>query len=141
MVNRSIVFSSNKCIKCKTTTDSAIQAFWECSKIKTLWADLQRWLTEKLKVSIYLSPSLCLINDTQCNNTKKYPVGWIILLTSLVIKKLILHYWKDTRSPSIYHWKINMLHILEKEQYPATERKQTQQFKQIWSDIINVLQR
>ncbi len=70
-----------------------------------------------------------------------HPVGWIILLSSLVIKKLILHYWKDTRAPSIYHWKINMLHIIEKEQYAATEGKQAQQFNQIWSDIINVLQR
>ncbi len=41
---------SRHCIECKINSDSIIHAFWECNKIKSVWAELQHWLTETLHI-------------------------------------------------------------------------------------------
>ena len=126
---------SSECLKCKIKNDSLIHAFWECHKIKQLWEKLQTWLNEALKINITLSPSLCLLNDTQYDSVIKYPTGWVVLLCSLVMKKTILQYWKDTRPPTLTHWKTHMRYILKMERSVANERKTTHQFNSVWNEV------
>ena len=131
---------SGKCLKCKIKSDSLIHAFWECPKINKLWDELQLWLNKELKINITLSPSLCLLNDTQFDPIVKYPNSWVMLLCSLVMKKIILKYWKDERSPSLREWKTYMLYILKMERSVANERKTMKQFSSVWDKIESELQ-
>ena len=46
----------------------------------------------------------------------KYPMGRIILFVSLILKKLLLQYWKSNDTPMLSEWKNQMLHFLNIEQ-------------------------
>lgn len=72
-------------------------------------------------------------------DTVRYPQRWIILFSSIVLKKLILKHWKSTYPPMLLHWKKEMCYYLNMEKTIAIENNKLTQFEIIWGEIIQAL--
>ena len=130
--------TSENCFKCGTK-DSLIHAFWECTKVKRSWYEIEQWLSEVLKVKLSFNPSICILHDISFDATVRYPGGWIILLSSIIYKKLILQSWKAIKPPTIHQWKKEMWYYLNMELLIATDKNKKDQFKSIWGEIMKIL--
>lgn len=127
---------SDICLKCQSQRDSLIHSFWECCQVNKVWKDLEKWLSNVHDAPICLTPQICLFQDT---GQIKYPTGWMILFSALVLKKVILKNWKDTTTLTLDNWKSLMKYYLNIEKALAEENNKIIQFNDIWSKIILAL--
>ena len=96
------------CLKCGSS-DYLTHSFWYCEKVKKTWLDIERWLSNICKQKFVFTPEACLLQ----NVTKmKYPMGWQLIFSSLVYKKLLLQNWKNTDTPGLEKWKNVMKYYL-----------------------------
>ena len=128
---------SNNCLKCRTP-DSLVHAFWECYKVQKIWLEIENWLSEALGTKLHFHQSLCILQDVS-NNNMHFPQKWIILFSSLILKKPILQHWKFTYPPSLNHWKNELSFYLNMEKLIATEKNKVTQFENIWGKVLQVL--
>ena len=135
-INKFDSTSSNKCLKCKTESDSLIHAFWYCEKIRESWKEIEEWLSTICKSRIAFTPQTCLFQNTI---NLKYPTGWQITFSSLIYKKLILQNWKNEDAPSVDRWKRRMKYYLNLERNMSENSSKKRQFEQVWEKIFEAL--
>lgn len=56
------------------------------------------WLSDALKLSLHVSPPLCLVNDIKQESTIKTPSGLDDTVATVAVNKPVLRRWKDTRA-------------------------------------------
>ena len=69
----------------------------------------------------------------------RYPMGWQIMFSSLIFKKLILKNWKNENAPSVEYWKNSMKYYLNLERSLSVDRNKEGQFSVVWSAIYEAL--
>ena len=74
----------------------------------------------------------CIFQNT---DTFKYPIGWMVIFSSLVYKKLILKDWKGSEAPSLQLWKGLMKYYLSIERSMFEDRNRRRQFNKVWQDM------
>ena len=72
-------------------------------------------------------------------DTARYPLSWIIVFSSIILKKLILKHWKSTHPPTLLHWKREMSYFLNMEKTIAMEKNKSTQFEIIWAKVLEAL--
>ncbi len=135
-INKFDASFSPVCTKCGKHKDTLIHAFWECEKVYKGWLEIQKWMTNTCKIKVKLT---ALNSIFQKKDELKYPLGWGVLFSSLVYKKLILRYWKDTEVPSLHEWKGLMKYYLSIEKSIFEDRNKRHQFNTVWQDIFEAL--
>ena len=128
---------SGNCFQCGTS-DSLIHTFGDCSKIQKIWVNIDDWLSDLFKVRFNFNPSVCILQDMS-KDTVRYPLSWIILFSSVVLKNLILKHWKSTHPPTLLHWKREMSHYLNVEKAITMERNKSSQCEIIWAEVLQAL--
>ena len=103
------------------TSDSLVHAFWDCSKLQRIWANIDNCLSDIFIVRFNFNPSVCILQDMS-QDTVRYPFSGIILFLSIAYKKLILKHWKSTHPPTLLHWKREMSYYLNMEKIIAMEK-------------------
>lgn len=127
--------SSNQCVKCGSP-DSLMHSFWSCVKVMKVWNEIQDWMSVTCKKQIHFSAALCIFQNAEAIH---YPLGWQILFSALIYKKLVLKHWKKTEAPSLYAWKGLMRYYLTIEKTLAEDNNKVKQFDDVWKHIHEVL--
>ena len=127
--------SSDQCVKCGSQ-DSLIHAFWHCMKVNKGWNEIQDWISTICKTKMQFSVQLCIFQNPE---GVRYPMGWLIMFSSLVYKKLILKYWKDAEAPTLKNWKELMKYYLTIENTLSEDNNKTKQFNEVWKHIYEAL--
>lgn len=123
--------SSDQCEKCGFP-DSLIHSFWSCAKVMKLWNEIQDWMSSIFQKQMHFSLELCIFQNAEAFH---YPVGWQILFSSLICKKLILKHWRQTQAPSLNSWKGLMRYYLTIEKTLANDNNKVKQFNDVWKHI------
>ena len=69
----------------------------------------------------------------------RYPMGWQIMFSSLIFKKLILKNWKNENAQSVDCWKNSMKYYLNLERSLSVDRNKEGQFSVVWNAIYEAL--
>ena len=128
--------SSDKCLKCDTDKDSLIHAFWYCKVIRATWRKMEQWLSHTCNQNFQLTPEICLFQNVQ---NIRYPTGWQIIYSSLVLKKVILQNWKNKKPPSFEKWRGLMKYYLNIERTMSEDSNKNKQFDSVWKNIFEAL--
>ena len=98
---------------------------------------IQKWMTTSLLVESNLNSVIrCIFQNT---DTLKYPIGWMVIFSSLVCKKWILKDWKGSEAPSLQLWKGLMKYYLSIERSMFEDRNRRRQFNKVWQDLYEAL--
>ena len=128
--------TSDLCIKCKSQPDSLLHAFWECPKVRNEWRKIEEWMSDICKRKMDFPPKTCIFQHTE---NVRYPMGWQIIFSSLIFKKLILKNWKNENAPSVESWKNSMKYYLNLERSLSVDSNKEGQFSVVWSAIYEAL--
>ena len=66
-------------------------------------------------------------------------MGWQLIFSSLVYKKLLLQNWKNNEAPSVDKWKIIMKYYLSIEKTLSEDKNKQMQFDSVWRHIFEAL--
>ena len=124
------------CVKCGIYKETIIHAFWECEKVRKGWLEIQKWMTTTCRIKFEFTVMRCIFQNT---DTLKYPIGWMVIFSSLVYKKLILKDWKGSEAPSLQLWKGLMKYYLSIERSMFEDRNRRRQFNKVWQDLYEAL--
>ena len=84
-VNKYLYFSkitdSQTCALCKLEPETLLHLFFECTKVKQIWLDLEHWIEEKSGKVVIFSPSTVILG------TLEKDIGLNIII--LLVKKYI----------------------------------------------------
>ena len=128
--------TSDLCIKCKLQPDSLLHSFWECPKIRNEWRKIEEWMSDICKRKMDFSSGKCIFQHME---NVRYPMGWQIMFSSLIFKKLILKNWKNENAPSVDCWKNSMKYYLNLERSLSVDRNKEGQFSVVWNAIFEAL--
>ena len=109
---------SDKCVFCKDATDSVEDMLLWCPIIKTLWSDINKWLSEMFFLDYSPAESREILGDLENSPI----INSFILLT----KKVIYDSLKKGKKPSLVHIKneVKNPHYLEKYNHYISRRRQ-----------------
>ncbi len=85
------------------------------------WFDIKQQLSETYGVTFNFNPLNCIFRNV-LQDTVRYPRSWDILFSTIILKKLILKYWKSKHPPTLLQWKKEMYHYLIMEKITASEK-------------------
>ena len=128
--------TSDLCIKCKSQPDSLLHAFWECPKIRNEWRKIEEWMSNICQRKMDFSSDKCIFQHME---NVRYPMGWQIMFSSLIFKKLILKNWKNENAPSVEYWKNSMKYYLNLGRSLSVDRNKEGQFYVVWNTIYEAL--
>ena len=95
---------TDKCVFCKEATDSVDHTLFWCPIIKSLWSDINKWLSEISLLNNNLTDLRKILGDLEN--------GPIINSIILLREKVIYDSFKKERLPSIAHIKNEVKHII-----------------------------
>ena len=105
-----------------------------------LWAESESWLSEGLQYKCTFNTSIRIFIDMVYDGALRYPMGWTVLFSSIILKKSLLKNWKSNEPPLLIQWMNKMHYFFNMKKIWATERNRIVQFEVIWYRVLPALE-
>ena len=131
ILNKMEIKDSNKCLLCHTETEDIKHAFIECSRVKKLWRNIEKWIKDKSQNTVKLSH----IDKIFGRQNAEELIDKIILCA----KVTIFNNRKTGKKHHIEDVKRALFRQLKVEEYQADLSQKQTQFIEVWGPVYNKL--
>lgn len=125
--------------KCKVNNGTLLHLFSDCPVICTFWSKIFFLFSKPFQRSFLLDRNLAFFGFIVDSLALPFYIQFVLLMGTVLAKKLILAEWKTTNPPPFQNWLHELISVIHMEKLWYSGQSNQSKWDDSWGPVINYL--